>query len=463
MGEARPLLPPSPALSWEALRSTIDMHRDSAITPPSTIDRLARNLLFRTLGRIEHGVVDLVENGTTIHRFGRVVDDLQARIQVRDPRFYRRVVFGGNLGAGEAYMDGLWSCDQLTCLCRIVAANTRILRGVAPGITRLARPLRPLGHALRRNTRAGSRRNIEEHYDLGNDFYRLFLDDNLMYSSAIFPNHESSLEEASRHKVDTICRLLRLAPHDRVLEIGSGWGGFAIQAARDYGCRVVTTTISDAQFELANERVYDAGLRDRITVLMQDYRELTGSFDKIVSIEMIEAVGHQYLDTFFRKCSQLLQPDGAMLLQAITMADQRFEQHVRTVDFIKRHIFPGSCLPSVARMSEAVAEVTDFRIQHLRDIGQHYARTLAEWARRFAANEKAVRDQGFSDRFIRKWEFYLAYCEAGFAERYISNVQLLLTKPGYRESAVADAAPTRYVDQSESSEAPHTAGALATL
>lgn len=424
------------------------------------LDRLVRNLLFHGLSRIQH-VIELVEDGEA-HRFGRGVGGLQARIRVRDVRFYRRVVFGGNLGAAEAYIDGLWSCDQLTSLCRIVVANTHILQEVAPAITRLARPIRLVGHALRRNTRAGSRRNIEEHYDLGNDFYRLFLDHNLMYSAAIFPGPKSSLEEASWHKNDTICRRLQLGPNDRVLEIGSGWGGFAIQAARDYGCRVVTTTISDAQFELASERVYVAGLRDRITVLKQDYRELTGSFDKIVSIEMIEAVGHQYLDDFFRKCSQLLRPDGAMLLQAITIADQHFDRHVRTVDFIKRHIFPGSCLPSVARMSQAVAEVTDFRIQHLRDIGQHYVRTLAEWARRFAASDEAVRDQGFSERFIRKWEFYLAYCEAGFAERYISNVQLLLTKPAYREIAVPESAPAIDVDMPMSSEMRPQWGAAAT-
>jgi cyclopropane-fatty-acyl-phospholipid synthase len=297
------------------------------------------------------------------------------------------------------------------------------------GLARLAAPVNRLLHFLNRNTRRGSRENILVHYDLGNDFYELFLDETLTYSCGIFESEQSSLKEASIAKYDRICRKLKLGRGDHVLEIGTGWGGFAIHAARHYDCRVTTTTISDNQHQLAAERFAAAGLSEKITLLKQDYRDLTGQFDKLVSIEMIEAVGHHYLETFFQVCSRLLKPDGMFLLQAITIRDQVFEKHKRSVDFIKRFIFPGSCIPSITAINYSIARATDLKLVHLEDITPHYARTLREWRRRFFANIDQVRKLGFSESFIRMWEYYLCYCEGGFTERYIGDVQALFAKP----------------------------------
>ncbi|UCD78857.1 MAG: class I SAM-dependent methyltransferase, partial [Desulfobacterales bacterium] len=298
-----------------------------------------------------------------------------------------------------------------------------------------------LYHYVRKNTKAGSRKNIMAHYDLGNDFYALFLDETMTYSCGIFANESSTLREASAAKYDRICRKLQLAAGDRVLEIGTGWGGFALHAARNYGVQVTTTTISEEQHRFGQNRIKDAGLEERVTILKKDYRDLGGTFDKLVSIEMIEAVGHQYLTAFFRTCSRLLKDDGMMALQAITIGDQIFNRHKRSVDFIKRYIFPGSCIPSIAAIGSAVARATDLRLVHLEDITPHYARTLREWRRRFFANIDKVRALGFSDTFIRMWEYYLCYCEGGFSERYIGDVQMIFVKPLCRSdsSQAADA------------------------
>jgi cyclopropane-fatty-acyl-phospholipid synthase len=297
------------------------------------------------------------------------------------------------------------------------------------GLARFATPLYKFFHFLRSNTEKGSRANIAAHYDLGNDFYELFLDESLTYSCGIFEQQDNTLLEASLAKYDRICKKLQLTQEDHVIEIGSGWGGFAIYAAENYGCRITTTTISKAQYGLARERVHQAGVADRVDLLLQDYRNLRGTYDKLVSIEMIEAVGHQYLDTFFRACSSLLKEDGVMLLQAITIADQVFDRHKRSVDFIKRYIFPGSCIPSIAAMCRSIARATDLRLYHLEDITPHYARTLRCWRERFFANINKIRGLGYSDTFIRLWEYYLCYCEGGFTERYLGDVQMLLTKP----------------------------------
>jgi cyclopropane-fatty-acyl-phospholipid synthase len=282
---------------------------------------------------------------------------------------------------------------------------------------------------MRRNTLSGSRDNIVAHYDLGNDFYKLFLDETLTYSCGIFEKKTSSLKQASLAKYRRICEKLQLSPDDHVVEIGTGWGGFALFAAQNYGCRVTTTTISKEQYQLANQRFQSAGLADKITLLFRDYRKLSGHFDKLVSIEMIEAVGHQFLDAFFAACSRLLREDGMMLLQAITIRDQVFEQHKRSVDFIKRYIFPGSCIPSITAMSDAIAGSSDLKLFHLEDITPHYTRTLRTWRERFFSNIDKVRAMNFPETFIRMWEYYLCYCEGGFAERYIGDVQMLLTKP----------------------------------
>jgi cyclopropane-fatty-acyl-phospholipid synthase len=304
-------------------------------------------------------------------------------------------------------------------------------------LARLARPLHKLYHRLRDNTRRGSKENVAAHYDLGNAFYELFLDESLTYSCALYEGPEQSLEEAQLAKIDGACRKLRLAPGDHLLEIGTGWGALAVHAAKHYGCRVTTTTISREQLEYARARVAREGLADRVTVLERDYRDIRGRFDKLISIEMVEQVGAPWLAKFFERTSELLEDDGLMLLQAITIREDLYEQHLTEVDFVKRHIFPGTCLLSVAGMAQHVARVTDLRFSHLDDLTPHYVKTLREWRARFLARRDAVRALGFDEAFVRLWEFYLAYCEAGFEERYIRDLQVLLAKPECREDVLA--------------------------
>jgi len=364
-------------------------------------------------------------------------EGLSAEVHVLHPSFYSAVAFGGSIGAGESYMAGAWKASDLTAVVRIMLRNRSIGNEIDGGLSKgLARTVHKLYHMKRRNTEVGSRRNIAAHYDLGNDFYALFLDSTLTYSCGIFETADSTLEQAAVAKYDRICRKLGLTPSDHVLEIGSGWGGFAIHAARHYGCRVTTTTISRAQYELARQRIQDAGLEDRIELLCRDYRHLQGKYDRLVSIEMIEAVGREYLGEFLRCCGERLKADGSMVLQAITIVDQEFEQHSRSVDFIKRYIFPGGCLTSVTAICGAATEGTDLRLVHLEDITPHYARTLRTWRERFFANIGEVRGLGYPDMFIRMWEFYLSYCEAGFAERYLGDVQMLFHKPLCRHDPI---------------------------
>ena len=405
------------------------------------MDRIGRRLVHRTLRGLQEGRLILIE-GEQEYSFGPG-RDADARVRVLQPKFHTSMAFGGTLGAAEAYMQGFWETDDLPGLIQLLMRNQQALNRMNGGWGRLTTPAHRLIHALRRNHRRGSRRNIRAHYDLSNEFFALFLDPTMMYSCAVFPTPDSTLEEASVHKIERICRKLDLQADDHVLEIGTGWGGWAIHAARHYGCRITTTTISAAQARLARERIRDAGLADRIQVLETDYRELTGAFDKLVSIEMIEAVGHQYYDAYFRQCSALLKPHGLMALQAITIADWAYRQHVNTVDFIKRYIFPGGCLPSVTAITDAVARATDLRLVHLEDIGPHYVRTLQEWRRRFHDRLASVRTMGFPEEFVRMWEYYLGYCEAGFAQRYISDAQLLLAKPGNRRPALVPALEVR--------------------
>jgi cyclopropane-fatty-acyl-phospholipid synthase len=345
---------------------------------------------------------------------------------------YRQILTGGTIAAGETYIHGAWSSPDPVAVTRLFSANMATMASMESGQSLMVRLGLKLAHHLNRNTREGSRKNIAAHYDLGNDFFRLFLDPTMMYSSALFREQDVSLEEASIAKLDEICVQLELSEEDHLLEIGTGWGGMAIHAARHYGCRVTTTTISREQYEYASALVEEAGLQDRITVLCEDYRNLTGRYDKLVSIEMIEAVGHQFYSNYFRCCSQLLQPGGRMVIQAITMSDQRYRQARDSVDFIKRYIFPGGCLPSIAVISDHLARDTDMQMVHLRDITPDYALTLAHWRERFMNRLDDVRAMGFDEQFIRMWEFYLAYCEGGFRERIIGTVQLAFAKPGYR-------------------------------
>jgi len=413
------------------MKSIIALTGASQLTDSWT-DSIARRIVHRTLAGLVHGKVTLIDNGVR-SVFGDEASELSARVRVESGESYRRVLLGGTIGAGTAYMDGLWTTDDLPTLVRIFALNEQAHFGLESGLARLAQPLHRLFHFFRRNTRRGSRRNIAEHYDLGNDFYRLFLDETMAYSCGIFASEETTMREASEAKFDRLCQKLRLSPDDHLLEIGTGWGGFAIHAARSYGCRVTTTTISREQYDLARGRVEEEGLSHRIEVLLRDYRDLEGSYDKLVSIEMIEAVGDQYYDRFFSQCSRLLAPNGLMALQAITIADQEFERHRREVDFIKRYIFPGSCIPSVTALVGSLTRACDLRLFELDDIGRHYVTTLQRWREAFWENIGRVRAQGFTEQFIRMWDFYLAYCEGGFAERYLGNVHMVLAKPGWRD------------------------------
>jgi cyclopropane-fatty-acyl-phospholipid synthase len=396
------------------------------LTGPASRPRFAERLVRRRLAALEHGLLTL-DGETYGRRTGRC--DLAATVRVHDASFWADVAYGGSVGAGESYMAGHWSADDLVAALRILAANCEVMDGMDRGLAAFSTPLRKALHWAARNTRGGSRRNIAAHYDLGNAFFALFLDPTMMYSSAVFERPAMTLEEAQLAKLERICRRLDLQPGERVLEIGTGWGGFALHAASRYGCQVTTTTISEEQYALARERIHEAGLQGRVTLLKQDYRDLRGRYDKLVSIEMIEAVGHQYFGTFFARCGALLEPQGRMLLQAITIADQRYEAARKGVDFIKRYIFPGCCIPSLTALLNAATRASDLRLVHLDDIGADYAITLRHWRENLLGNIDAVRRLGYSDEFIRRWEFYLAYCEAGFAERALGDVHALFRKP----------------------------------
>jgi len=392
------------------------------------------------LSRVTQGELTILE-GAEKHVFGRATEafPVKAVITVHDPRFYAMTAFGGSIGSGEAYMSGYWAPDDLTAVVRIFVRNRAALEGMEKGLAYLTAPLQKLYHLIRDNTKEGSRKNISAHYDLGNDFYRLFLDPTMMYSCAVFPEENSTLEEASIEKLERICKKLELNPSDHLVEIGTGWGGLAIHAAKNYGCRVTTTTISKQQHDYARERIRREGLENKITLLFEDYRDLKGQFDKLVSVEMIEAVGHRHYDTYFGTCSRLLKPEGAMLLQAIVIADQYYENAKRNVDFIQRYIFPGSCIPSIGAISQAITRATDMRLFHLEDITPHYATTLRLWRERFFANIGQVRGLGYPETFIRMWEFYLCYCEGGFLERVIGDVHMIFTKPLSRKKPILPA------------------------
>ena len=404
---------------------------------PTALDKLARRIVLSRLETLQAGQIVVCE-GDEYRTFGQVTEDLPLSVQLRvlDPKFYSDIAFGGSIGAGEAYMRGYWACNELSDLLRILIRNQDVLEKMDSGLAVLSSPLQKFFHVLNRNTRSGSRKNIAAHYDLGNDFYQLWLDPKMMYSCAYFETPDMSLEDAATEKLDRICRKLDLSAGDSVMEIGTGWGGFAIHAARHYGCHVTTTTISREQYEFAKRAVSEAGLEEKITLLLKDYRDLEGQFDKLVSIEMIEAVGHEFHSTYFKKCCELLKPEGQMLLQAITIADQRYDQYKTGVDFIKRYIFPGGCLTSVTDMSRTMTRHTDMRVIHLEDIGPHYATTLRHWHDRFFAGIDKVRELGYSDAFLRMWQFYLCYCESAFIERAIGDVQLLIMRPGARRENI---------------------------
>ena len=400
-------------------------------------ERLAKRIILSKLENIKKGHLRIIDNDQ-IFEFGDSDEYvLKAVITVLNPSFYSSVAFGGSVASGESYFLGDWDCDNLTNLVRILLINRDVIDNIDNGINFIQKSVNKIYHWLNRNTQKGSQRNISAHYDIGNDLFQLMLDKSMMYSSAVYNNDECTLEQASFNKLDMICKKLDLNISDHLLEIGTGWGGMAIHAAKYYGCKVTTTTISQQQYDYAKRRIIEEGLEDKITLLFKDYRELEGHYDKLVSIEMIEAVGLNNLDIYFMKCSSLLKNNGMMCLQGITIADQRFDQAKREVDFIQKYIFPGGSLPSVTIMSETIMKHTDMHIFDLEDIGPHYARTLKDWRERFFQNESKIRQLGYGDSFIRLWEFYLCYCEGGFMERSISTVHLLLTKPECRREPLS--------------------------
>jgi cyclopropane-fatty-acyl-phospholipid synthase len=385
----------------------------------------------RQLRQLSEGCLTLLIGEQSLS-FGDKAAALRATIRVHDPRFFRRIALGGGLGAAESLMDGDWVCNDLVSLIRIFIRNSRVATGFDRNWSWVTQFVARLERWWNSNTVANARQNIRQHYDLGNDFFELFLDETLSYSCAWFEAGSASLHEASVAKLERVCGKLDLRPEDHLLEIGTGWGGLALHAAERYGCRVTSTTISAEQHALASQRVCEAGLSHQVTIEKLDYRRLQGTYNKLVSIEMIEAVGAAYIDTYFHQCSRLLQPDGAMLLQGIVIRDQVFERHRHSVDFIGKYIFPGGFLPSIGCIADSVARCTDLRICQLEEMSPHYVLTLRAWREQFWSNIEAVRTLGFDDRFIRMWDYYFQYCEAAFAERQVNVVQIVLGKPEYR-------------------------------
>ena len=413
---------------------SIDQAKGKSKTNYRWIDRLAKDVVTAIFSSIESGRLLVTEDGQT-QVFGQAKDDtdLVAHINVNEPWAYRQVLLNGSVGSGEAYMMRGWTSPEPLEVVRIFVRNRHCLYKMDKRITKLKGLMCWLFHRTNQNTLGGSKSNISAHYDLSNEFFGLFLDAKRMYSAAVFQRQDTTLEEAAEKKLQQVCEALRLSPADHLLEIGTGWGGLAIYAAKHFGCRVTTTTISNEQYEYTKKLVADEGLTNQVTVLCEDYRNLTGSFDKLVSIEMIEAVGHKFYAQFFNSCSNLLKRNGLMLIQAITITDQNYYKAKRSVDFIQRYIFPGGALPSIEVISSHLRKDTDMQMVGLTDITQDYARTLSEWRARFWQNIEAVRKLGFDDIFERMWDFYFVYCQGGFMERSIGTVQMLMAKPDARD------------------------------
>lgn len=390
----------------------------------------SKKIVFSLLKKLTDGHIRLIENGTE-EFFGPSEADIKATITIHDPKAYSRILWGGSIGAGEAYVEGLWSSENLVDVIRLFSRNLAALEKHEQRFGFLLNIINMVKHRLNRNSKEGSRTNIAAHYDISNEMYRFFLDEAMQYSSAIFTHETTTLAEAQQHKLKTICEALNLTEDDQLLEIGTGWGGLACYAAKNYGCHVTTTTISDAQFDLAQERINDEGLSHKITLLKKDYRDLTGQYSKIVSIEMIEAVGHKFMPTYFEMLDKLLKPGGKSFIQAITMNDQRYDSYVKNVDFIQRNIFPGGHLPSVSVICDLVKNNTNMYMKQLSDYRIDYAKTLSVWRTSFLDNREAIKSLGFSDDFIRLWEYYFCYCEGGFRESAIGLAHIELIKNEY--------------------------------
>lgn len=405
----------------------VQLAREGAMNRRS---KAARALILGVLKNLNGAGLTLREPGEEAVFFGDAAAPLQGEIEVHNLRAYRRVLLGGSIAAGESYIDGDWTTPNLTAVLQLLAENMKLVDKIEARLSWLSTPLNKLIHLFRRNSPTQARKNISAHYDLGNDFYQGFLDEQMLYSSAWYQTPQMSLEQAQEAKMRRLCEQLQLHAGDHLLEIGTGWGAMAEFAAREYGCKVTTTTISREQFQYARDRIEKAGLSDRVTVLFEDYRSLRGQFDKLVSIEMIEAVGKRYLSTFFKRCNALLKPQGRLAIQAITIADQRYASYSRKVDFIQRYVFPGGFLPSVTAMNETMTRYTGLVVRDLFDIGFDYARTLHEWRERVQRYWNAQPDGVQDEHFRRLWLFYLCYCEAGFRARTISTVQLIAERRG---------------------------------
>ena len=395
---------------------------------------MLKKIVFNQLHKITKGSLTL-KDASSSYTFGDQKNiKLHAEIIIHNPRFYRFVVFGGSIGCSEAYMSDYWSSPNLTNVIRLFAINPQLTDELESKFNILLKPFFRVIHRLNKNSQRNSKRNISAHYDLSNNFFKLFLDESMMYSSAIFKTRNQTLKAASLNKLDIICQKLNLKPTDHVVEIGSGWGGFAIFAAENYGCKVTTTTISQQQFSYTRDLINKKKLGKKITLLFEDYRNLEGKYDKLVSIEMIEAVGHHYYHEYFKKINTLLKPDGIALIQAITIRDQRYSQALQNVDFIQKNIFPGSCIPSIEIIQKNLTKETDMIISDLENINHHYAKTLNLWQKAFNKNQNKIIKLGFDERFIRMWNFYFSYCEGGFAERAINDFHILMSKPLNRTS-----------------------------
>ena len=403
------------------------------------LDKGCRSILFKKFKDLKNGYLLIVDKSGAApvqHEFGDKTAELQATVTVYKTSFYSRTLLGGSIGNGESYVDGDWDTQDLTNLVRIFVLNRDLLQSIDGGIGSLLQPIQRVFHGLRGNTISGSLENIRSHYDIGNDFFKLFLDETMMYSSALYENKDSTLHEASVLKIATLCKKLELKPEDHLVEIGTGWGSLAIHAAKTYGCRVTTTTISIEQFNYATEKVKEAGLENQVTVIFEDYRKITGLYDKLISVEMIEAVGLDNLDVYFEKCSSLLKPNGIMVLQAITIRDQFYSNARKSVDFIQRHIFPGTGIPSVHAIMNSITKKTDMILNEQKDFAEDYAHTLRDWSQRLTKNKDEITKLGYPDFLYRLWQYYFSYCEGGFRERAIGLSQLTLTKTKYRNRSL---------------------------
>ena len=388
---------------------------------------LSKKIVLKVLKKIKVGTITLRDFDRT-HVFENSGPGECVTITIKNPQVYKKILSEGSVGAGRGYIDGDWDTDDLTKLISLFIKNVSLFNEIESPLARLFSFVRTIGYKLNINTVNRAKDNILAHYDLGNDFFKLILDPSMMYSCALYEHPDMKLDDASLKKIQKICSQLSLTPQDHLLEIGTGWGGFAIYAAQTFGCKITTTTISDKQYAFVKQKIKQLGLDHQIELLNLDYRQLSGQYDKLVSIEMIEAVGHKYFDVFFKQCYQLLKPEGLFFLQAIVINDQAYEAAKDEVDFIKRYIFPGGCLPSVFSIARSIAKQTKLQLLSSEDIGKHYVQTLYDWQDNLLKNKQAILDQGFTQAFIRTWQFYFCYCAAGFDTHYISNIHALWRK-----------------------------------